>query len=217
MTLTEPDPGRHGPAGAAKDGPRRRRMVQGRGADKQRRMVEAAAALLIDDGFAAVTHRRVAEAAGLPQGSASYYFPSSAALVAAAVEAAEDVRATAATERAGALAHRHRSALTVARLLIEVLYAPHVDDTVVTRRLDPMTTAMRDPALQPIMRRSRPRLLAAVRTVLEASGCAPAEPDDVDLLAHLVDAALLTAASAGSARVLDRAAATVARLLERWR
>ncbi|MFD6137328.1 TetR/AcrR family transcriptional regulator [Isoptericola sp. NPDC056618] len=201
------------------DRPRRRRMVQGRGADKQRRMVEAAATLLIDEGFDAVTHRRVAEAAGLPQGSASYYFPSSAALVAAAVEAAEELRGTSALAAAGALPHRRRSPATTARLLIEVLYAPHVDDSVVTRRLDPMMTAMRDPALQPIMRRSRPRLLGAARTVLDASGFeeACADPRDVDLVAHLVDAALLTAASSGADGVLDRAAKTVARLLERWR
>ncbi|GGI06393.1 TetR/AcrR family transcriptional regulator [Isoptericola cucumis] len=198
--------------------PRSRRMVQGRGADKQRLMTDAAAVLLIEEGFAALTHRRVAEAAGLPQGSASYYFPSSGALVAAAVEAAEDVRAASATAAADALPRRRRSAATTARLLVEVLYAPHVDDAVVARRLDPMMTAMRDPALQPIMRRSRPRLLAAARTVLDASGFASvcADPQDVDLVAHLVDAALLTAASSGAERVLDRATGTVARLLERW-
>ncbi len=99
-----------------------------------------------------------------------------------------------------------------------MLYAPHVDDTVVARRLDPMMTAMRDPALQPIMRRSRPRVLAAARTVLDRSGYAAAfdGEDDVDLLAHVVDAALLTAASSGAETVLERAGSTVARLLERW-
>ncbi|MGO2042165.1 MAG: TetR family transcriptional regulator, partial [Cellulosimicrobium funkei] len=70
-----------------------RTTVQGRSAERQRAMVDAAAHLLIDQGFAAVTHRQVARAAGVPQGSASYYFPTSASLVAAAVEAAEDVRA----------------------------------------------------------------------------------------------------------------------------
>ncbi|MGO1342266.1 MAG: hypothetical protein ACTMID_11305, partial [Cellulosimicrobium funkei] len=86
--------------------------------------------------------------------SASYYFPTSASLVAAAVEAAEDVRATAAQEHADALAHRRRSSTATARELIETLYAPHVDDSVVDVRLDPMLTAMRDPALRPIMRAS---------------------------------------------------------------
>ncbi|MFE6970786.1 TetR/AcrR family transcriptional regulator [Isoptericola sp. NPDC057653] len=213
--MTESEPA----TGPGTGRPRGRRMVQDRGADKQDRMVRAAAVLLIDEGFGAITHRRVAEAAGLPQGSASYYFPSSAALVAAAVEAAEELRGASAQAAADALPRRRRSAATTARLLVEVLYAPHVDDAVVARRLDPMMTAMRDPALQPIMRRSRPRLLAAARTVLAASGFedACADPRDVDLVAHLVDAALLTAASSGADGVLDRATATVARLLERWR
>ena len=58
-----------------------RATVQGRSAQRQRAMVEAAAHLLIEEGFGAVTHRRVARAAGVPQGSASYYFPTSASLV----------------------------------------------------------------------------------------------------------------------------------------
>jgi hypothetical protein len=53
--------------------------------------------------------------------------------------------------------------------------------------------------------------------VLDASGFPAGDPDDVDLLAHVVDAALLTAASSGDDRVLDRAAVTVARLLDRNR
>jgi DNA-binding transcriptional regulator YbjK len=178
-------------------------------------MVEAAARLLIAEGFPAVTHRRVAKAAGVPQGSASYYFPSSSSLVTAAVEAAEELRGSAATERAATLAHRERSTTRTARLLIETFYAPSVDDSVVDVRLDPMLTAMRDPALRPIMRASRPRLLAALRTVLDASGYQ--HVTDVDLLGHFVDASLMSAASDGAEQVLDRATETTARLLEHWR
>ncbi|WP_454041555.1 TetR/AcrR family transcriptional regulator [Cellulosimicrobium sp. Marseille-Q8652] len=192
-----------------------RTTVQDRSTQRQRAMVDAAARLLVEQGFGAVTHRQVARAAGVPQGSASYYFPTTASLVAAAVEAAEDWRATAAEQRAGGLARRARSSTATARELIETLYAPHVDDAVVDVRIDPMLTAMRDPALRPIMRASRPRLLAALRTVLDASGYADAE--DVDLLAHVVDAALVAAAAEEDGKVLDRATATVARLLDRWR
>ena len=191
-----------------------RATVQGRSAQRQRAMVEAAAHLLIEEGFGAVTHRQVARAAGVPQGSASYYFPTSASLVSTAVEAAEDVRATAAQERADALPREPRSSAATARELIETLYAPHVDDTVVDVRLDPMLTAMRDPALRPIMRASRPRLLAAARTVLDASG--HAHVSDVDLVAHVVDAALLSAAAAEDGHVLDHATETVARFLDHW-
>jgi DNA-binding transcriptional regulator YbjK len=192
-----------------------RTTVQGRSTERQRAMVDAAARLLVEQGFGAVTHRQVARAAGLPPGSASYYFPTSASLVAAAVEAAEDLRATAAQAHADGLPRRARSSAATARELIETLYAPHVDDTVVDVRLDPMITAMRDPALRPIMRASRPRLLAALRTVLDASGYEDVE--EVDLLGHVIDAALVAAAAEDDGKVLDHGAATVARLLDRWR
>ena len=191
-----------------------RAMVQGRGADKQRRMIDAAAVLLIDEGFDAITHRRVADAAGVPRGSASYYFPTRAGLVATAVRAAEDLRARSALGRADALPRRRRSAERTARELIETFFAPHVDDHVVTARLDPMLSALRDPALAPIMRESRPRLLDALRIVLEHSGYG--HVDDVDLIAHLIDAALLTAAASGEDRLLDAAAATVGRFLAHY-
>ena len=216
----------HGPAAPLYDGhmaahtdvhvpPGTRRTVQKRSNDRQGAMTDAAARLLIDEGIDAITHRRVATAAGLPQGSATYYYPSRAALLAAAVAAAEDVRAVAAQALADALPTRTRSARSTARVLIEVLFAPHVDDSVVSARLDPMFTAMRDPELGRIMHASRPRLLAALSTVLDVSGFA--HVDDVDLLAHFVDAALLTAASSGSPSVLRAAEGPVARLLERWR
>lgn len=190
-------------------------MVQGRGADKQRRMIEAAAVLLIDEGFEAITHRRVADAAGVPQGSASYYFPTRSSLVATAVRAAEDLRAGSAMNRAEGLPVRRRSADDTARELIETFFAPHVDERVVTARLDPMLSALRDPALAPIMRDSRPRLLAALRVVLDRSGFE--HVDDVDLIAHLVDAALLNAAGAGEERVLEFASGVVGRFLEHYR
>ncbi|RLV57315.1 TetR family transcriptional regulator [Aeromicrobium phragmitis] len=187
-------------------------MVQGRGADKQRRMVEAAALLLIDEGFAAITHRRVADAAGVPQGSASYYFPTRSSLVATAVRAAEDLRGRSAMSRAEALPSRRRSPDDTARELIETFFAPHVDERVVTARLDPMLSALRDPALAPIMRDARPRLLAALRVVLDRSGFD--HVDDVDLIAYLIDAALLNAAGSGEERVLEFASGVVGRFLD---
>lgn len=175
-------------------------------------MTGAAARLLIEEGIDAITHRRVATAAGLPQGSATYYYPSRAALLAAAVSAAENMRALAAQAHADALPVRARSSRTTARVLIEVLFAPHVDDSVVSVRLDPMFTAMRDPQLGRIMHASRPRLLAAMTTALEASGFG--HVDDVDLLAHFVYAALLSAASAGTGQVLRTAESPISRLLD---
>ena len=194
--------------------PGTRRTVQKRSNDRQGAMTDAAARLLIEEGIDAITYRRVATAAGVPQGSATYYYPSRAALLAAAVAAAEDLRATAAQEFAAALPVCARTPRATARLLIEVLFAPHVDDSVVSARLIPMVTALRDPELGQIMHASWPRLLTAMETALEASGFG--RVDDVELLAHVVSSALLSAASSGTAHVLSEAEEIIARLLERW-
>lgn len=192
-----------------------RRTVQDRSTTRQRAMVEAAARLLIDEGPDAITHRRVATAAGLPAGSATYYFPTRQELYAAAVRAAETLRSTSARERAEALPRRHRSARRTAELLLEVLYAPALDGAVVTRRLQPMLEATADPELRPIMAASRPALLEALRTTLERSGWeAVARSADFDLTARMLDAALLYGAAVGDDDPVADAVEAVARLLE---
>jgi DNA-binding transcriptional regulator YbjK len=191
-----------------------RRTVQKRSIDRQKAMTDAAARLLFEDGIGAITHRRVAVAAGLPEGSATYYYPTQSALLAAAVSAAEDLRAERATAQADALVSRTRTASTTAKLLIEVYLAPAVGDYDVVRRLDSMFTAMRDPDLAGLMARKRPSILRALGKVLRSSGFS--HVDDAALIAHLVEAALLSAVSGGGPSILLAARATLARLLERW-
>lgn len=60
---------------------RARRDPEGR----RRAIVEAAAALVVDDGLVDLTHRRVAERAGVPLGATTYYFASLAELAEAAL------------------------------------------------------------------------------------------------------------------------------------
>src|SRR5690348_18303606 len=57
-----------------------------KGERRRATLVEAAAELLAEGGFDAVRHRAVAERAGLPLASTTYYFDSLDALVTAAVE-----------------------------------------------------------------------------------------------------------------------------------
>jgi DNA-binding transcriptional regulator YbjK len=192
-----------------------RKTVQDRSAKRQSAMVEAAARLLIDEGPEGVTHRKVAVAAGVPTGSATYYFPTRAELYAAAVAAAEALRSTSARERAEALSRRTRTARRTAELLLEVLYAPALDEAVVRRRLRPMLEATADPQLRPIMAAARPALLDALRTVLERSGWeAVARSADLELAARMIDASLLYGAAAGDEHPVEGAVAAVARLLE---
>lgn len=175
----------------------------------------AAAKLLIDEGPAAVTHRRVAEAAGVPAGSANYYFPAKSQLYAEAVNEAEEIRGSSALQMAQALSQRKRSESTTASLLIETFYAPSLRADVVSIRLEPMLAAHRDPELRSIMLASRSRLLMALRIVLERSGYQKvAAGPDIELLAQLIDASLIRAGLSGERDPIVVAALSVARLLE---
>jgi DNA-binding transcriptional regulator YbjK len=177
-------------------------------------MRAAAARLLIAEGPAAVTHRRVAAEAGVPAGSAAYYFPSREELYAQAVEAAEDLRAAAAEGFASRLVERRRGTTRTAELLIEALYSPRLTPDVVSVRLEPMISASRTPRLAEIMRDHRPRLLGALRTVLVRSGYpAAAEGRNLELVAFTIESSLLYGSASGEADPVRFAAGTVAHLL----
>lgn len=194
--------------------PRGRKTQQVRSTARKDAMRAAAAQLLIDQGPSAITHRHVAEAADLPPGSAAYYYPTREGLYAAAVESAEDLRATAAHQLAQGLDVQDRTQQEVAQLLIETWYAPKLRDDVVPVRLEPMMAAARHEGLSQIMSRARPRHLEALAEVLRRSGYATlAESKDLDLVAMILDSALLYAATTGRPPIAT-ATAAVTRILE---
>ncbi|RLP77413.1 TetR family transcriptional regulator [Mycetocola tolaasinivorans] len=179
--------------------------------ERREQMIAAAATLLIAEGPRAITHRRVAETAGIPAGSANYLFPTRRELYAAAVTSAEGVRTAAATAVAQALPRVDRGPEDTALLLLETWYAPHTDPDLVRIRLQPMLEAGADPELREIMTASRPSLLAALDTVLDRSGFGGA--GETELIAQMLDASLLYAVGTGAADPRAQAAAQVARLL----
>ena len=196
------------------EGPARRETRQARSTERQQAMRDAAARLLITEGPAAVTHRRVAAVAGVPAGSASYYFPSREDLYAQAVAAAEDVRADSAERFAAGLRARRRGPERTAELLIEAMYAPRLTPDVVTVRLEPMISASRTPVLAEIMRAHRARLLAALGEVLAKSGYTAASLGrNLDLVALTIESSLLYGAASGQADPVRFATTTVAHLL----
>lgn len=180
------------------------------GLDPRARMERAAAELLICEGPAAVTHRRVAEAAGVPRGSANYFFPKRDQLFAAAVSAAEAHRLASARAYVDAIVPGERETLEVARLLIRAWYAPHIDADVVRARLMPMIDALHDPELRRIVTDYRPRLLSVLEDVLERCGYTGV---DVDLIALVLDGALLYENQAGGGDDVHAAVDIVSRLL----
>lgn len=192
-----------------------RTTTQDRSGTRQRALGEAAATLLIEHGPGAVTHRRVAAAAGVPAGSANYYFPSKAVLYEQAVRRAEEIRRDSAMAYALAIPEQDRTPEETARLLIETFYAPALDADVVAIRLEPMLAAHRGPDLRATMAEFRPGHLAALRVVLRRSGNAMvADGPDVDLLAQMIDASLMYAGLTGDDDPIGSAAKSVGRLLE---
>src|SRR3954452_23750675 len=75
-----------------------------KGERRRAALVEAAAKLLAEGGFDAVRHRAVAERAGLPLASTTYYFDSLEDLVTAAVEHHSNAELAAGRRRLGGLA-----------------------------------------------------------------------------------------------------------------
>ncbi len=76
------------PDDSASDACGRASSVRPRGAARREALLEAVLAIVAEVGADAVTHRRVAEAAGLPLASTTYWFDSKEHLLTAAIELA---------------------------------------------------------------------------------------------------------------------------------
>src|SRR4051794_27277197 len=92
-----------------------------KGERRRQALVEAAAELLIEGGFDAVRHRAIAERAGLPLSSTTYYFDSLDELIAAAVEHHARGELARGTAQLAALPDRPRGVDAVIDLMLDQL------------------------------------------------------------------------------------------------
>src|SRR5436309_11766607 len=99
-----------------------------KGERRRQELVTAAAALLRSGGFDAVRHRAVAERAGLPLASTTYYFDSLEDLVTAAVEHHSKAELATGRRRLEELATRHRGVQATVDLVLEMLLGPESGD-----------------------------------------------------------------------------------------
>jgi DNA-binding transcriptional regulator YbjK len=153
-------------------------------------LVEAAAALLADGGFDAVRHRAVAERAGLPLASTTYYFRSLDDLVMAAVE--HGARAELAVLRQ-ALDGAGDGAFV--ELFLDALLGPRrtgPDFDAVLVRYERFVAAGRRPWLGPLMRGLRAELDALLADMARRFGRS-ADPDELARLVAVVDGAVISA------------------------
>jgi TetR/AcrR family transcriptional regulator, regulator of biofilm formation and stress response len=160
-------------------------------------LLEAVLQIVAEVGADAVTHRRVAEVAGLPLASTTYYFESKEHLLTAALELA--------AERDVARLHEFAvgpgDGADPIELAVAAVLDP-IDERMPTRRGSLIATyallleAARRPALQAVARRWGDAYLEAVGRLLQAAGSTkPAA--DAELLMAAADGLLIEQLATG--------------------
>jgi DNA-binding transcriptional regulator YbjK len=164
-----------------------------KGERRRRALVSAAAELLAEGGFDAVRHRAVAERAGLPLASTTYYFRSLDELVAAAVEHGSRV------ELAECRAELERTDAAggvdeLVELLLDALLGPasRTDAEAVLLRYERFVAAGRRPWLGPLMRSLRVELDALLSDIVSRFG-RTVDAEELTRLVAVVDGAVISA------------------------
>lgn len=168
-----------------------------KGERRRAALVEAAAKLLVEGGFDAVRHRAVAERAGLPLASTTYYFDSLEDLVAAAVEHHGQGELETGRRRLEELATRNRGVQATVELVLEMLLGPETDDPeadaeAVLLRYERLVATGRRPYLRPLMRTLSAQLNELLTEIFARSGT-PVTTAELERLIALVDGAVVNA------------------------
>ncbi|MGH3436389.1 MAG: TetR/AcrR family transcriptional regulator [Sciscionella sp.] len=170
-------------------------MTTPKGERRRQQLIEAAALLLAEGGFDAVRHRAVAERAGLPLASTTYYFDSLDELITATVE--HSSRADLAAGRAvlEGLDSGAQGVGTVVEVMLErLLGSPKEEDDfhAVLLRYEQLVATGRRPYLRPLMRRLGAEFDALLGEILTHCGM-PLPPAEVKRLVALVDGTVVSA------------------------
>jgi DNA-binding transcriptional regulator YbjK len=166
-----------------------------KGERRRQALVEAAATLLVEGGFEALRHRAVAERAGLPLASTTYYFDSLDDLISAAVEhhsRRELERGRALLE---ALPAQPRDIDSVIDLVLDQLLGAPAGDRdaeLVLLRYERLVATFRRPYLRPLMRSLGDELRGLLHEVLTRSGV-PIDARRLEQFIALVDGAVVNA------------------------
>ena len=163
-------------------------MATEKGERRRQALTEAAGELLREGGFEALRHRAVAERAGLPLASTTYYLDSLDDLITAAVEH------TSRQDLAAGRAALASDAEPFDVVLDQLLGHPSRDGGLdaVLLRYEQLVGAGRRPYLAPLMRALRPELDALLGEALARAGH-PLDVDGVRRVVETVDGAVLSA------------------------
>src|SRR3989442_9948359 len=144
-----------------------------KGERRRAALVEAAAKLLMEGGFDAVRHRAVAQRAGLPLASTTYYFDSLDELIEAALEHDGRTELAEAKARLDELGDRRLDTAAAVDFFLDLLLGPESRDgglDAVLPRYERFVATGRRPYLAPLMRRLRVELDALLLEILAPCG-----------------------------------------------
>jgi DNA-binding transcriptional regulator YbjK len=153
--------------------------------------------LLVEGGFDAIRHRAVAERAGLPLASTTYYFDSLDELVTAAVEHHGRAEIRTGRQRLEELATRNRGAQAQVDLVLDMLLGPvredrEADAEAVLLRYERLVATGRRPYLRPLMRTLTVEFNALLSEIFARSGT-PMDDTELERLIALVDGSVVNA------------------------
>ncbi|RZS41399.1 TetR family transcriptional regulator [Herbihabitans rhizosphaerae] len=163
-----------------------------KGERRRKALVDAAAELLVEGGFDAIRHRAIAERAGLPLASTTYYFDSLDDLITAAAEAQGRAELADGRRKLEELATRQRGVDTLVDLVLDQLLGEDSDAEAVLLRYERLVATGRRPYLRPLMRTLGAELRGLLRDVFERSGM-PMDATRLEQIIALVDGAVVNA------------------------
>ncbi|WP_020421385.1 TetR/AcrR family transcriptional regulator [Amycolatopsis sp. ATCC 39116] len=163
-----------------------------KGERRRAALVEAAAELLVEGGFDAIRHRAVAERAGLPLASTTYYFDSLDDLISAAAEHHGRAELAKGHAQLDKLPTEHRRIDSVVELVLDQLLGEDPGYEAVLLRYERLVATGRRPYLRPLMRALGAELRELLTEIFARSGLV-IERDRLEELIALVDGAVVNA------------------------
>ncbi|QGK71784.1 TetR family transcriptional regulator [Allosaccharopolyspora coralli] len=166
-----------------------------KGERRRQALVVAAAELLVESGLDAIRHRAVAERAGLPLASTTYYFDSLDELTAAAVEFAGRQELAEGRERLAQLSAGPHGVDEVVELVLDLLLghrSRHGGPESVLLRYERLVGSPRRPYLAPLMREMGDELNALLAEIFDRCGM-PVDGERLFEIVALVDGAVVNA------------------------
>ena len=167
-----------------------------KGERRRQALVESAAELILEGGIDAVRHRAVANRAGLPLASTTYYFDSLDELVVCAFEYNSNRELAEMRVRVEEVTPSHRSLESTAELIVDLLIGPRgvgeLEREQLISRYERCVATARHPELRDVQVHARSTIEELVTDLLERCGRTVA-PTQIRRLVAAVDGAVLGA------------------------